>query len=233
MHACNIIAKHLEAVGLDRPTVFDSEKICSFTGETIKEGFTFDILSSNFTDWESLKFKSSYIGIDAAKCLKATLRVENGLTEIRKYSFFASESRLVRLGTDNMLEMLLSEKETPFVFCVGSLFSSKAQKHTSFKAEVNYNNNIFSIQTEIGPITFDKEKAIEVLPIVKSWYTVSKKEQTNFTKAEILEGCKDFKKIEAYGSEKYLDENRALEPVRKNFWFSLLVKAMPKQQNNQ
>lgn len=235
-HACNIIARHLDKAGLDHPpTQFKCLQICAFTGQEIESGYSKKILSSNFTDWDSLKFNSDYISIDVALCIKPTLPIGDSFSELRKYSFFASEQNLVLLNSENLLKYLLSDKEVPFVFCIGSLQSSKAQKHTSFKAEVNYNNDIFSVQTEIGPVLFDRIKAIEILPIIQNWYTVTDKtrgmatELTHFTKQEILTGSTNFAKIEAYGVDAYMAENDILKGYRNDLWFHLLVKGLTKQ----
>jgi hypothetical protein len=169
-----------------------------------------------------------------AMCLKPCLQVEGKLTELRKYSFIADDEKLITLRAENLMQYILCDKKTPFVFCVGTLRASKAQKHTSFKALVNYSNDIFTVSTEIGNVTVDKNLVNEILPILNSWYSVTESTKhkatqlTYFNKEEMLEGCQSFMKIEQYGAEKYFKENSILEKFRGSLWYELIIKAIQK-----
>lgn len=236
MHAVELISKHLDSSVIDtHPTQFKIPEICTVTGNEINEGYELKkLLSGNFSDIESLRFPSKYASVDFAACIKPTLKTETGFTELRKYSFIASESAITLLRVENLLEWILKEKETPFVFCVGSLRASKAQKHTSFKADVNYSNDIYTVSSEIGNVLVDMQIVRKILPIIQSWYTVTEATKhkamqlTYFSKDDILNECSSFMKIEKYGSEKYFKENAILSVYRQTLLFELLTKSLQK-----
>jgi hypothetical protein len=235
-HAIEIISKHLDHTGIDTAkTQFKIPEICAISGKEITEGYELKkLLSGNFSDIDSLKFPSKYASADFAACIKPTLKTETGFTELRKYSFIASESSITLLRVENLLEWILKEKETPFVFCVGSLRASKAQKHTSFKAEVNYSNDIYTVSTEIGNVLVDMQIVKKILPIMQAWYTVTEATKhkatqlTYFSKDDILNECSSFMKIEQYGAEKYFKENAILAYYRQTLLFELLTKSLQK-----
>jgi hypothetical protein len=235
-----LIAKHLHAdqIGIEPEDLSGKNLVCAFSGIPLERGYPLKkILSGNFSDVDCIKFSGGYMSVEMASLLKQCLpNPEGGYTELRKYSFIATPSEIVLLRADNLLEHLLNtNKETPFVFCVGSLQASKAQKHTSFKAQLNHSNDIFTVSTEVGQVTVEMSKINAVLPIVQAWYSVTEQskgkatEMTYFTKDEIKQGCQNLQKIEQYGAEKYLTENAILEKVRGGLWFELLVKAIKKQ----
>lgn len=235
-HAVDIISNHLDKTNIDTQIlIFDKPEYCSLTGNQIEKGYEIKkLLSANFTDIESFKYPSKYVGENFAACVKTTLKTETGYTELRKYSFIATETEIIFLKVDNLLEWILKEKPTPFVFCVGTLRASKAQKHTSFKSEINYQNDIYSISTEIGNIIVDMNIVNKILPVMKSWYTVTPEtkdksvQMTYFNKEEILTECKSFFKIEQYGAEKYFKENAILAYYRQTLLFELLTKSLQK-----
>jgi hypothetical protein len=236
MNAVNIIASHLDAQQIDtQKTVFENTEICAFTGEKITEGYELKkLLSGNFSDYEVFKYDSKYVGSNFASCIKNTLKTETGYTELRKYSFIATEREIILLRAENLLEWILKEKETPFVFCVGSLRASKAQKHTSFKSITNYSNDIFTVSTEIGNVTVNINEVKKILPIVKNWYSVTEATKhkatqlTYFNKEEMLIGSSSFMKIEQYGSDRYFKENSVLEKYRGSLWYELIIKSLQK-----
>lgn len=70
MHPNQLIGKHLDTQFL-KSKIHKTESICAFTGESIKEGVLLkDLLSSNFTDTEYIKFKSDYTSVDVALCMQ-------------------------------------------------------------------------------------------------------------------------------------------------------------------
>ena len=235
-HAVDIIAKHLDKSNIDTViTEFKKHEYCALSGAEINKGYEIKkLLSANFTDIDSFKYPSKYVSESFAACVKTTLKTESGYSEIRKYSFIATEKEIIFLKVDNLLEWILKEKDIPFVFCVGTLRASKAQKHTSFKSEINYQNNIYSISTEIGNVLVDLEIINKILPIMQSWYTVTPEtkdkstQMTYFNKEEILTECKSFFKIEQYGAEKYFKENSILSYYRQTLLFELLTKSLQK-----
>lgn len=222
MNTIELIAKHLDKKVLGEPEEVDT--ICAFTGQKINEGFKLkDALSSSFTDYEYIKYKSEYVSVELALLLSG--KIINGKAGLRNYSFLATENELKIFKTEEVWRALFEEKETPFMLCV--TFNGK--KHTSFKAKLNYNNTDFVIQTDLAPVRIYMPDVNEVFPIIQNRYSVipEKKETsmkpTFFTKEEIEFGCSNFKKIEQYGAEKFFSEEKILNKYRGSMFLKLLT----------
>ena len=118
--------------------------------------------------------------------------------------------------------------DEPFVF--GVTYSYK--KHISFKASINQPGaRPVLIQTENGRVSFLPEKTKTLLQILQNWYTICRdtaQEPTYFTKADIMMGCANYKKIEIYGIDDYLRENAVVAPHRQTALLELLVYALNK-----
>ena len=244
MTATELIAKSLNVEkALEGYNVEKLEgKVCLFSGLPIDKGVHVKkALSGNFTDFDACKgLGSEYVGLDVMACLKQGFEVEKDkFTELRKYSFLATEKGIEVIRTANLLECLLKDKPTPFVFCFAMLRAQKAQKHLSFKSQVNYQNDVFTVTTECGDILFDRSKAKEVLPIIEAWYSITDDTKgkatthTYFNKDEILNGCQNLKRIEKYGVEKYYTENAILQGYRGQLFFELLVRSLQKDEQDQ
>lgn len=259
MTPCDIIAQSLSIenlieIGYEIKALQNGE-LCLFSGLPIKEGvLAKNIISSNFTDHEHCKgLGSKWVSVSAALCMKETLKIQpyidaniadsektegdsenKTFSELRKYSYIANNNGIVIIRSANLFDVLFSDKQMPFVFCLGTLRASKSQKHLSFKSIVNYNSDNFIVTTECGNVLFEMQKAKEILPILQKWYTVTAKtkgsaqESTYFTKDEILHSCNDFKRIEQYGYIEYFSENAKIEPMRNSLFLELIVKSIRK-----
>lgn len=230
MNSINLISKHLDENNLSIE-VHDVDAVCAFTGEQISRGVkNKDLIKKTFTDWAYLKYRSDFSSVDAALCIEAVIKSEKGFNSLRNYSFFATESELVFLRREDILDLVLSVPSTPFVLCV--TYSNK--KHTAYKATVNYNQKNFIVTTDIGDVNIDIDKVRSILPIIQSWYTVVRgKEETSaqptyFTKAEILNGCDNHKRINDYGIEKYYKENEIIEQYRNTAFLNFIVHILNK-----
>ncbi|HOM05463.1 MAG TPA: hypothetical protein PLU67_08230 [Candidatus Kapabacteria bacterium] len=231
MNPIKFIAKHFDKSVLPEPIQINS--ICAFTGEKITEGYEINkIISSSFTDYEYLKYKSDYVSVDIALLLSN--RLINGNSGLRNYSFYCTEKELKILKREEIEDILINPKETPFIFCIS--FNNK--KHISFKSKINYNNDNFIIQTDLAPVKINMKELNEVYPILKNRYSVlpEKKESTQlptyFSKEEIEFGCTNYKKIESYGAEKYFKEENILNKYRKSYFLKLLIFILRKNINN-
>lgn len=200
--------------------------ICAFTGiETMRAAPINKAISGNFTDWTYLRYKSNYISEEAYKCIKQTLPLPNGsVGDVRMYSFFADEDSLQVVEHSKRLEVLLADKKPPFLFVIGNLYASKAQKHIVYKSIVSTDAECFFVCTEAGNVAIEMPWVRSILPTLQAWYTCPiGSKSPYFTKQEILSGCKDVKKIEAYGVAKYFEQNAIIEPYRGTMRLDLLV----------
>lgn len=222
----------LISIGLSNESCLAIEQIntiCSFTGKHIDRGVKLkNVISSNFTDLSFIRYNSGYCCIEIAKCM-APMSKESKAS-LRNYSFFATKSGIALLNKDNMQEVLLSEKQTPFVFAV----SYNGKKHISYKTISQYDSDNFTVFTDIGEVYLRKTELLEIIPIIKRWYSVIKgKEEsttqpTNFTKDEILSGIVQDHKVEKYGVVKFFEENAILEKYRAGTLLNLLVHILKK-----
>lgn len=221
--ATGLIAKNLKNREL-LPIKKGINTICCFSGERITEGvLKKDVLSSNFTDTQYLRYDSKYISVETAQCMQPIS--SDGRASLRNYSFFATENELKLLQRSDIWDILVNEKATPFILCV----TYNGKKHVSYTAQPQYRNDIFSVYTDTGEVIVGVEALNELIPILKSWYSVVKGKEkaatppTYFTKDEILTGEIGNNKIQSYGVEKYFQENQILEKYRNLPILKLLV----------
>lgn len=203
--------------------------ICSFTGKAIERGVKLkNVISSNFTDIAFIRYDSGYCCVELAKCM-APISKESKAS-LRNYSFFATKSGIVLLNKDNLQEVVLSEKQTPFVLAV----SYNGKKHISYKTSPQYDSDNFTVFTDVGEVYLRKTELLEILPIIKRWYSIipgkeeSTTQPTNFTKDEILSGIVQDHKVEKYGAIKFFEENAILEKYRAGTLLNLLVHILKK-----
>lgn len=230
-----LIAKHLDRGNLKLPVVqLPQGAICSFTGQAIREGIQNKyLIKDTFTDHEYIRFKSDYSSVDAALCIEAVVPRESGagLNSLRNYNYYASEKELRVLKSSEVLDLLLNIPDVPFRIAL--TFSNK--KHTSYKTVTNTNKDYYLVTTDKYNCYFDRARVNQFLPIIQAWYTVLPGKEgvaqppTYFTKEEIL-GNKQpiFSKTEAYGMERYEEENELLEQYRGMSLFSLIVNFLQK-----
>ena len=222
----HLLARHLSEIS-NLQQVQASGHRCAFTGLVI-QGLAYkakDIISGNFTDWTSLRAKSEFVSIEAAKCLKETLPLPDGRTgAVRMYSYYADMDKLKVLNHNERMEALLGPKNPPFVFVVGNLYASKAQKHVIHKAVVSTSADNFFVCTEAGWVEVDMNLVNELVPLMQAWYTMPEgSKSTFFTKEEIRSGCDKVSKIEAYGIAKYFEQNNIFKKHRGSKLFELLI----------
>ena len=77
--------------------------------------------------------------------------------------------------------------------------------------------------------------ANRVIETIQPWYSVitekadTKAQPTYFTKDDIMNGCKNYKRIENYGINKYILENQQIEQWRGSQILKLLVFCLNKK----
>jgi len=142
---------------------------------------------------------------------------------LRRSCFFSDADKLVYFKIneiESMLDELLQECKTPFVFCITESY----KKHNSFKARLNYDKKTFYIQSEDREFLFPYEATKELHKILKKLYKY-------FTKAEIISGYY----IKAKGE---IDINNLklweaeLKKHRGKLYFNFLVNILQKEAKN-
>lgn len=197
-----------------------------------------DVLSAVFSEWEYVRRKSGYVSIQTALAIREILPSENkeeSFNSLRSYSYFATEKEFKIIKREDLLGTLLNLPNEPFIFAV--TFNNK--KHTSYKLSICTNNQSFTIATDITPVVaINMADVHSILPIMQKWYTIlagkeqSEQAPTWFTKEDILGGCKDLKRINAYGLERYMQEDQLLQPYRNTHFFEVLTRMLNKSKNN-
>ena len=209
---------------------------CAFTLTRVTRACKLtDVLSAVFSEWEYVRGDSGYVSLSTALAIREVIpsSKQGVCNALRSYSYFATREIFnVGIKREELLDTLLTLPDgEPFVFAV--TFNSK--KHTSYKLSVCNNNQSFSIATDIAPtVAIDMNAVRAILPIMQKWYTVlpgkeqSEQAPTWFTKDEILQGCKDSKRINAYGLELYMQEDEILQPYRNTHFLEVLTRMLNK-----
>lgn len=235
MTVIDFIAKHLDPNNLKEGFVKEGiDAVCSFTGRRITKGVpNKKLIKSTFTDHDYLKHSSEYSSVEAAMCIESVYPAPKGLNALRNYSYLVTENELIVLARNEVLKHILEPPKGLFVLCV--TYSNK--KHTAFKAKLNGNRDVFWVVTDVGNVLVDRSKVVKILEVAEKWYTVvegkegSKAQPTYFTKADILNGCSNMKKIKEYGVDKYFEENSILQEFRDTDYLQLIVHALNKVVN--
>ena len=228
----DIIAKHLDRSQLKYP-IHKIETICAFHGEKITEAIKLkDLVSDVFTDWEYIKHHSGYVSINTALCIGDVVPGKTRNNSLRNYSYFASNSELIFLSRQDILELLLNIPETPFRIAV----SYNNKKHTAYKTVLNTSKESFLITTDLYSVVFERIHVEKFLSVIQSWYSVIPEKATTttqptyFTKEEILNGNGPYHKQIVYGIDKFETENEFLKPFRNTQIFELITHLINKKQ---
>lgn len=223
-----LIGKHINL--LDESLAVDVQTRCAFTGKAITRGIALkNVISSNFTDHAYIRYPTGYCCVDVAKCMQVL--EPGGRASLRNYSFLATNDNLELLNRDTLFDVLLSEKQTPFVLAV----TYNGKKHISYKTRPQYNNKKYTVFTDLGEVDVNMRHVNEFLPVIQSWYTVVRGKEataaqpTYFTKDEILSGDVPRHKIEAYGIDAFFKETAMLEKYRGLPLLKLFIHTLKKQ----
>jgi hypothetical protein len=228
----NLIEKHLNRENL-KAKIYQIDSNCAFTGSKINEGvLLLDVIKDTFTDLSYIKFSSDYMSVESALLMSEVIprKEKEGFNSLRSYSYFANESELRLMNRSEILDLLLNIPSSPFCIAV----SYNCKKHTAFKCIENHNTDSFIITTDLYQVVFNKSVVNEFLPIIQSWYTISKdtaQQPTYFSKNEIEYGNANYSKIMEYGAEKYEQESSILNKYRGSNLFQLIVYLLNKKPN--
>ena len=225
------ISKHLDQNNL-KLRIHDVQSLCCFTGAPINQGvLKKELIKPTFTDHSYIRYHSEYASVDAALCIEAVIKIEKGMNSLRNYSYLVTENHLRILKRDELIDIILNPPKGNFVFCI--TYSNK--KHTSYKASISSNQEVYTITTDEGDVIVRKYQAVKIYSLIQKWYSIinGKKETstqpTYFTKQEILQGSHNLKRIKAYGIKKYYKENHEIQKYRDTKLIKLLVHALNKK----
>lgn len=228
MSNLNIISRHLDFSRLNN--IENVDTICIFTGEPIKKGIHIKhLIKDTFTDHEYLKYRSQYVSLDVSATMSNIITGKKGLVSLRNFSFISNKKSLELLSNAKLFYYLTNPPDTPFYFCLS--FNNK--KHLAFKSKLNYSQKEFIVTTDFGDCVVNIEKVYKILPVLKNWYCIipekqdSKQQPTYFTKKEILNGCKDFRRIENYPGD-FFKEDQFLETYRSSMLLKIITHCLIK-----
>lgn len=221
----HLIGKHLPLIkGNKLP---DACALCGVLPNDQLQGLPISgVLSDGFMDTQYLS-DTGYLCVFCAACIgKGQPQTE----WIRTTSFLATPTNLLRLKREDLWKHIFNPPDEPFIF--GITYAHK--KHISFKSSINLPyQSPYKIQTENMTIEIDLPKIDKLCIAIQNWYSICKNTgqlPTWFTKDEIMQGCKNYKKIEQYGTNKYLKENEIIKPYRRTGLLQLLCYALNKTQ---
>jgi len=232
MKVTNFIGRHLRLQDL---VIIKGQTVpCKMCGEMISEGVPQSkAIKPTFTDMSYLPYRSTWMCGSCAACLlDVDVPNEDGTVKnssLRMYSFFVSEDSLTILRRNNLWDFLVGNKLIPFVF--GLTFNG--QKHVSFKCKVNYNSEFWVLTTDIGDCIMERKQVDILSPIIQRWYTIcdEKKQNTFFSKTDILYGNAPGYKVETYGVERFFIEDRLLDAYRGGLLLKVLTHAVNKKED--
>lgn len=219
MNVTELIAKNIEINLKDIEKDIENVKAqCCMCGKEYTEAIKIKkILSEHFTNYEYFKYKTDYMCLNCAKCLKDD--------RLRKNNFIADKNKII-LFKQNEIEKYIYEMEkyvsTPFVFAVTRSF----KKHNSFKCKLNYDYKYFYIQEEDKKYIFDVEK-------MKKLYEILNEAYLHFTKDEMITGIYKFASIEKYGIDNFIKLENILKEYRGTHKFNLLIYMLNSEKRNE
>lgn len=219
-----IIGKHLTPAR--GKLLLDTCCLCSREPDGYTTGFPRgEVISNTFMDVGYLNGAS-----EICEYCAACLGYEKPRTEfVKNYSYIANEKVYMQLKREVIWYHLFSPPAPPFIFCV----TYNHKKHTSFKAPVNLDRATFSVCTENDIIEVRwNDDLVALAHAIQEWYTVCKdtaQAPTWFTKADILQGVSNYKRIEEYGAMKYFVEDAVISPHRQTALLELFVHALNKK----
>lgn len=214
MNATKILSKNLN---IDVCQIKTIKTMCSLCGDIVNEGVKIkDAVSSNFTNFEYFKYKTDYICINCAKCLKDD--------KLRKNNFLADKEKIIYFKQNEIENYIFNIKKyvkKPFIFAITRSF----KKHNSFKCNLNYNYEEFYIQEEDKKYLFNIKEMKELYKTLNEAYL-------HFTKDEMLTGNYKFISVEEYGNDNFLKLENILKQYRGTHKFDLLIYMLNSKKRN-
>lgn len=163
---------------------------CYLCGELMKKGMKLKkIFSDVFTDWNVGKNRTGTHVCEACCFNILTSPQRYGL---RMFSHVANKDKLHLTNRVELREYFLNPPEPPFVMNL----AVSQKKHISFKGEVNYSKDIFTVMYEEMPVLINRQEFIKLLNLVEHFLF-------GFTKTEITTGQYNQKRILDFGIEEW------------------------------
>ena len=142
MTVSNMLSKYMSDIEINK---YKKSKKCAICGiHDLEYEFINKIINNNFNNFEIFKFNTNVICKNCIKCLKNTYNNKC----IRNFSVFVTENGIENLSKENIYNILISNKKTPFI--LSWTFSYK--KHWFQYCNINNDNNRFIIGTDLGCI---------------------------------------------------------------------------------
>lgn len=215
MNATEILSKNIT---INIKKVEQIQTKCSLCGKEVDKAVNLkNVVSDNFTNYEFFKYKTDYICVNCAKCIKDD--------KLRKHNFIADNSKIIlfkQLDIEKYIFNIADYIEVPFVFAITRSF----KKHNSFKCNINYDYNNFYIQEE-------DRKYIFYVKEMKNLYEILNIAYLNFTKDELITGNYNFYSIEKYGLENFKQLEETLKRYRGTHQFDLLIYMLNSEKRNE
>lgn len=213
MEVTHFIGKHLVVMA------GSIKGYCCFCGASTNVLPRRDVLSSNFNDWQHVKYNSKYVCMMCAACLGSQALDGKAL---RNYSFIATNDKLITLQLPEISSCVLTPPEPPFVFVV--TFTHK--KHIVFHACLNHTKDLFTIATDKGNIEI-------VLGSFRKLYgTCQKLYDYGFSKVEMRSGgYKKWAKMDNCGTDFWSLDND-IKKYRNTFYLEFLLHILQKSEED-
>jgi CRISPR type IV-associated protein Csf1 len=205
MHATHLIF----TAAWGRPPREIGESTCGICGLQGAAPYEF---SSSFMNWDLVRARA--LCEACAFCMR-----EAGL---RYNSFVCTPGRLQPLGRSELVQMLFSPPEPPFVFCVTRSY----KKHNAIRARVNYSRERYHIRME------DLEPEIRPGPHAQIFDAMRRLYLAGITKQELAAGQVSHRKLKSLGLEAWLESAPLLEGIRGTPEMELLLHALTKEVKN-
>jgi len=149
-----LIGNNLDHTGLN---LIKIEDICCFCGFFVKKGIRKkQFISSCFTDYEKIKFKSEYICGNCAACMSGNSF--NGKA-LRNYSFLCFRDKIEIMNKKNFLDFMINGMDVK-AHVIAYTFLKR--KHCFFNCQINFSNSDIYIGTDIGKIYTDRNVFIKL-----------------------------------------------------------------------
>lgn len=193
----------------------DKKGYCYICGRYTEKGFEKKkIIKPTFTDQQYCNMKSSDVVCEYCSfCLN--------FSELRNYGIFATETNFIHPDIEQYTDIILNNKEVPFVLCI----PTSGQKWLHIKTEVNYEANKMVINFEEQKILFHRSEFSYLYHELDKLYNSDFK----FTKDEIETLEFNSSKILKYGLSNYQEMLEKLEKYKGTSLMKLCIYLLKKK----
>lgn len=189
---------------------------CYICGRYTEKGFKKKkIIKPTFTDQQYCSARNSDTVCEYCSfCLS--------FSELRNYGIFATETTLIHPDIEQYTDIILNNKETPFILCI----PTSGQKWLHIKSTVNYQADNISVNLEEQTILFNRSEFSYLFYELDKLYNSDFK----FTKDEIEKLEFNSSKILNYGISNYKKMMEKLEKYKGTLLMKLCVYLLKKKE---